>query len=112
LRRRTAAGVYCAFDIVSPTTTTFELRTYVGQRGVDHRFPGGNNPVLLSPDMGNLGETDMRFDYRDMASVIVIGGAGQGTARVVTSQQDTTLQALSPFSAIARSLSRTRRRPT
>jgi hypothetical protein len=94
----TANGVYCAFDIVAPTPNTLEFRTYVGQRGVDHRFPGGNNPVLLSPDMGNLGETDMRFDYRDMASVVVIGGAGQGTARVVTSQQDTTLQALSPFS--------------
>lgn len=94
----TTTGIYCAFDIVAPTPTTFELRTYVGQRGVDHRFPGGNNPVLLSPDMGNLGETDMRFDYRDMASVVTIGGAGQGSARAIQDTSDATLKVLSPFS--------------
>ena len=93
----TDAGSYIAFDIVSPTIDTYELRTYAGQRGVDHRI-GSGNPVLLSPEMGNLGETELRISYRDMASFVVIGGAGQGTNRTIATVEDTTLEALSPFS--------------
>ena len=51
----TTAGTYIAFDIVADTPTTLTFRTFAGQRGVDHRFPGGINPVLISPEMGNLG---------------------------------------------------------
>lgn len=61
----TTNGVYLAFDIMAPTADTLELRTYVGQRGVDHRFPNGTNPIILSPDMGNLGEVELTHDYRD-----------------------------------------------
>lgn len=93
----TQEGVYTAFDIVAPTPSTLEFRTYTGQRGVDHRFPGGINPVLLSPDMGNLGETNLRIDYRDEVTYALAAGQGQESDRLTASSQDTARQGVSPF---------------
>lgn len=93
----TESGVYIAFDIVSPTPDTLEFRTYAGQRGVDHRFPGGFNPVLLSPDMGNLGEITLTRDYRDEVTYALAGGQGEESSRLTASAQDTDRQGVSPF---------------
>jgi len=93
----TTNGTYIAFDVVSQTPDTMTFQTFAQQRGVDHRFPGGNNPVFLSADFGNVGEANMALDYRDMASAVVTGGAGQGAQRVITRSQDLTLQGISPF---------------
>jgi ReqiPepy6 Gp37-like protein len=93
----TTAGTYVAFDIVADTPTTLVFRTFVQQRGVDHRFPGGINPVLISPEMGNLGETQLTVDYRDEITYVLAGGKGDGAARLTASAQDLTRQGLSPF---------------
>lgn len=93
----TAAGTYVAFDIVAPTPDTLEFRTYTQQRGVDHRFPNGLNPVLLSPEMGNLGETTLTTDYRNEVTYALAGGRGEQSARLTASAQDTTRQGVSPF---------------
>jgi len=92
-----AQGVYIAFDIVAPTPSTLEFRTYAQQRGTDHRFPNGQNPVILSPAFGNLAETTLRYDYRDVASYVMVGGKGEGINRVVTTAYDETLLGVSPF---------------
>lgn len=94
----TQAGVYLAFDIVAPTQNTLELRTYTKQRGVDHRFPGGMGAVLISPDMGNLGEARFSQDWRDeVTSAIAAGNGATGSTRPTATAQDATRIAASPF---------------
>lgn len=93
----TQNGSYIAFDIVVPTPSTLEFRTYAGQRGVDHRFPSGVNPVLLSPEFGNLGNTTLRKDWTDVASEVYCGGKGEGSTRMLGDQASTALRDVSPF---------------
>lgn len=93
----TTAGTYIAFDVVADTPTTLVFRTFAQQRGVDHRFPGGINPVLISPELGNLGEVIFSQDYRDEITYVTAGGKGEGSDRLIASVQDTTRQGLSPF---------------
>lgn len=93
----TTAGTYVAFDIVSDNPTSLVFRTFIQQRGVDHRFPGGINPVLISPEMGNLGEVVFSQDYRDEITWVTAGGKGDGSARLIANVQDTTRQGVSPF---------------
>lgn len=93
----TTAGTYVAFDIVADTPTTLTFRTFTGQRGVDHRFPGGINPVLISPEMGNLGETLLSVDYRNEITWVTAGGKGDGNQRLIANVQDLTRQGASPF---------------
>lgn len=91
------AGSYLAFDVFSIAGGTFEFRTYSGQRGVDHRWPSGSNPVILDPQFGNLGDIDQTDDYSDARSFIYCGGQGEGTARIIQTATDATLAGLSPY---------------
>lgn len=93
----TTAGVYVAFDIVCTSAQAMTLRTFTQQRGVDHRFPGGINPVLISPELGNLGEVVFSQDYRDEITWVTAGGKGEGTGRLIANVQDTTRQGVSPL---------------
>ncbi len=93
----TTAGAYIAFDIVADTPTTLTFRTFAQQRGVDHRFPGGINPVLISPELGNLGEVVFSQDYRDEITYVTAGGKGEGSLRMIANVEDTTRQGVSPF---------------
>lgn len=93
----TTAGTYIAFDIEADTPSTLVFRTFAQQRGVDHRFPGGLNPVLISPDLGNLGEVLYSQDYRDEVTYALAGGKGEGASRLTASAQDLTRQGVSPF---------------
>jgi hypothetical protein len=90
-------GTYLAFDIVAPSTTGYEFRTYVQQRGVDRRYPSSQSPLVLSADRGNLGAGHLRFDYRDEVTRARAGGQGLEDARVTVAYQDDTRIALSPF---------------
>lgn len=91
------AGVYVAFDIVAPLPHTLEFRTYLYQRGVDHRFPGGVNPVIFGADFGNVGESVMRLDYRKEVTFARGGGAGQAFNRIFGSAWDIVRINASPF---------------
>ena len=91
------AGTYLAFDIVSPTPDTLEFQTFVGQRGIDHRFPSGVNPVLLGPDMGNMGATSLSYDWRNEVSYAKAGGSGEGRGRITDEYLDSARAAASPF---------------
>jgi len=93
----TTAGTYVAFDIVADSPTSLVFRTFTGQRGVDHRFPNGINPVLISPELGNLGEVVFSQDYRDEATDVLAGGKGDGSARMIAAVSDTTRIGQSPF---------------
>ncbi len=93
----TTSGTYVAFDIEADTPTTLVFRTFTQQRGVDHRFPNGVNPVLISPEMGNLGETLLSVDYRNEITYVQAGGKGDSTNRLIASSQDLARQGVSPF---------------
>ena len=93
----TQAGTYCAFDIIANAPDALSFTTFVQQRGVDHRFPGGNNPVLLSSEMGNLGEVALTQDWSEEVTYALAGGQGEESSRLTASSQDTARQALSPF---------------
>jgi hypothetical protein len=92
-------GTYLAFDVIW-NGATFELRTYTGQRGVDHRFPGGLNPVILGPDFGNMVNVDVDETYEDEHSVVIAGGQGTGDARTIATATDSTRVGASPFNHI------------
>lgn len=93
----TQAGIYIAFDMIAPTPDSYQFVTYAGQRGVDHRFPNGQNPVVLSPSMGNLGSTELTIDYADEVTYVLCGGSGEGAARVTGTAEDGARQGASPF---------------
>ena len=93
----TQAGTYLAFDIVAPTPDTLEFRTYVGQRGVDHRFPNGISPIIIAPEFGNMGECTLSYDWRNEITYAKAGGRGEGAQRLTATSQDSTRIAASPF---------------
>lgn len=74
-----------------------EFRTYTSQRGVDHRHPGGNPPIVLSPERGNLGNVKTGWVLRDGATAIYAAGAGVGSIRATATASDAALIAMSPF---------------
>lgn len=93
------APTWLGFDIelADQLSGLLEFRTYIGQRGVDHRFPNGNPPLLLSVEAGNLQNVETSVQYKDSASFVYARGAGVGTIAAVATAQDDALIALSPF---------------
>lgn len=94
-----ATPTWLGFDVVlvNQTSGLLEFQTFVGQRGVDHRFPGGNPPVIFSDEQGSLANVETATLYADSASVIYVGGAGVGSIRAVATASDAALMARSPF---------------
>ena len=95
----TQAGTYLAFDVVW-SGAALELRTYTQWRGVDHRFPGGTNPVILSADTGSLLSVSYSLDYGDEVTYAYAGGQGEGEDRAVGTATDAVRATLSPFARI------------
>jgi hypothetical protein len=97
----TTAGTYLTFEIIAPTESTLELRTYAVQRGVDRRV-GTANPVILSPLRGNLTDAHLVIDYTESASFIVAGGQGEETERLIGTAFDSVRAGGSAFGRIER----------
>lgn len=97
----TTAGTYLTFEIIAPTESTLELRTYTQQRGVDRRA-GTANPVILSRLRGNLTDDHLIVDYTESASFIVAGGQGEETLRLIGTAFDSARAGVSPFGRIER----------
>ncbi len=95
----TTAGTYLTFEIIAPTESTLELRTYTTQRGVDHRV-SSLNPVILREQAGVLENASLTIDYHDEVTFVVAGGQGEGTARLIATALDTTRMGVSPFGRI------------
>lgn len=75
------AGTRLYWDIVNPTPETFEFRTYINQRGVDRTT--GNARLVFSPEFGNVVDPVLIRDFRNEATIAVVGGGGEGTARAI-----------------------------
>lgn len=69
------------FDVVSTTSSGLEFRTYPTLRGINHTFPGGINPVTLSPDYGNLSNVTLSFDRSQEITQAVVAGQGASDSR-------------------------------
>jgi len=89
-------GVYLTYDIVAASDTTLELRTYIGQRGVDRRQSRGNS-LRLSEASGTLENVRVVRDYTRLRTMSIAGGAGDGSGQAIATAEDTARMARSPF---------------
>ncbi|OJW05801.1 MAG: hypothetical protein BGO39_05075 [Chloroflexi bacterium 54-19] len=76
------AGFYVTFDVLF-INGVFELRTYVGCRGVDRREGFNLNPLILSEEAETLTNVQVTDDYTDEATVIYAGGPGEEALRQI-----------------------------
>lgn len=95
----TTAGTYLTFEILAPSESTLELRTYTTQRGVDRRASSGQ-PVILREQAGVLEQAQLEIDYHNEKTFVIAGGQGEGTQRLIATALDTTRMAVSPFGRI------------
>ena len=95
------AGTYLTFEVIAPTESTLELRTYTTQRGQDRRA-GTTNPVILSELRGNLENAHLVVDYSESASFIIAGGQGEEDLRLIGTAFDATRAGATPFGRIER----------
>ena len=94
------AGTYIAFDIVATSQTAMLFRTFAGQRGIDRRHPSGIDPIILSPEFGNLANVDRGYDHSNEITYAYAGGQGEGASRLIRTSSDTTRIGQSPFGRI------------
>lgn len=91
------AGSPVYFDIVAPTLSTLEFRTYRGLRGIDHGSDS-NDPVVLSPERGNLEVPVSRvYDWSDEITYVYAGGQGAGSAQDIRTASSAERIGRSPF---------------
>lgn len=57
--------------------------------GVDRRYPVGINPILISPEVGNVRAVSMDEDFSDEVNYVYAGGRGEGLDREVIEVSDT-----------------------
>ena len=81
-------GVYLVFDIVRTSPGAFLFQTYTGQRGKDHGRSSGDMR-LVGKQYGNLAEASFGEFHADERNLIVVGGQGEDTARVIQEVQNT-----------------------
>lgn len=99
------AGTYLAFDVVctvppSPVSSGaafgLEFRTFIGQRGLDHRTASGQQ-VLIGPDFGTMDDVEVVEDATAEENYIYAGGEDVATVRAVATATDSARTSLSPF---------------
>lgn len=95
----TTAGIYMTFEIIAPSESTLELRTYTTQRGVDRRASSGS-PVILREQSGVLENAQLEIDWHAEKTFVVAGGQGEGTERLIATALDTTRMGFSPFGRV------------
>lgn len=93
------AGTYLAAEIIAPTESTLELRTYTQQRGIDHTA-GSGQPVILSEDRGNIENVILDDDATNEVTFVIAGGSGEESARLIATAVDTTRMGESIFNRI------------
>jgi hypothetical protein len=77
-----ANSKYLAFDVSVKEAGKygFEFRTFLNQRGNDHRS-SSLNPVILAPELGNLADVQFIKDYSQEENYIYVAGQGEGADR-------------------------------
>ncbi len=83
------------FDIVRTGVAAWEFRWYEGQRGTDRSMT-----VLFNVARGNMEQPELRQSRHNEATVIVVGGQGQGSDREIVRVEDAVRVAASPWNRI------------
>jgi hypothetical protein len=89
-------GTYLAFDIVYSGPSMLEFRTYVGQRGNDHRRTA-DQPVIISQASKSLEDPVLEFDHSQEVSYVYAGGQSAGDVRAIYGLGDDNRIGMSPF---------------
>lgn len=92
-----SAGTAVYWHMHDATPTAWQFRTYTGQPGADHTYPDGQNPVLLSLELGNLAEPTLDEDWSEEITYAYAGGAGEGEDRLIQTAEDTARSGRSLF---------------
>jgi len=97
-------GTYLAFDVVcsvppnSGSPFAVEFRTYIGQRGNDHRNPSGTaGAVTEGSEFGTVINGDYEEDWSVEANYAWAAGQGLETSRTVKQAGDAARYGASPF---------------
>lgn len=93
-------GTYLAFDVVATSQSQLEFRTYIGQRGIDHRWPTSTSPLLFGAEFGNLTDIVRGYDHSEEVTYGYSGGQGQGASRAIGTASDSVRIGQSPFGRI------------
>lgn len=80
-------GVWVGFDVVRTGVGTFQFRTYTGQRGMNHGRNSGD-PRLVGKQYGNLSQATFGEFHAEERNVILVGGEGEGSARVLVERKN------------------------
>lgn len=83
------------FDVVGTGTAAWEFRWYEGQRGADR-----SSTVLFNVARGNMEQPELRQSRHNEATVIVVGGQGEGADREIVRVSDAVRVAASPWNRI------------
>lgn len=84
------------FDVICPTYGTLEFHTWINQRGADRRA-SSDNPLILSPEMGTVAESEYEEDYLNEGTYCYAGGDGLEALREIATASDTARIGASPF---------------
>lgn len=95
------AGTYLTWDIVLITPPhkgafKLEFRTYINQRGEDHRGSTASR-IILGTDNGLMDDVEVDYDFTEEENYIRAGGQDNGTIRIYKSGGNTAAIANSPF---------------
>lgn len=83
----TESGTHTSFDVVRTDPATFELRTYVGCRGMNHGHNSGDI-IRVGTVYGNLRNPSYEEAYTENFNAITAGGSGEETNRIVVRRAD------------------------
>ncbi len=83
----TEKGTYTVFDMVRTGVGLFEFRTYIGQRGADHRWTSGD-VRLVGEIYGNLEDPKLGTYHGEERNYVYCGGKGEGAERYIKQVSD------------------------
>ena len=83
----TESGVHTSFDVVRVDPATFELRTYIGCRGIDHGRNSGDI-IRVGEVYGNLRNATYEEMYLDSYNAVTAGGSGEEANRIIVRRTD------------------------
>lgn len=94
-----ASGTALYFKLDGDQDGQLTFGTRINFLNDDHSYDA-DAPVLFGPEFNNLADINLSFDYSEEATVAVVGGFGNGAARIVETVTDATRIAFSPYNRI------------
>ncbi|HYN88094.1 MAG TPA: hypothetical protein VER55_06170 [Ardenticatenaceae bacterium] len=91
------SGTMIYFDVVAPTPSSLEFRTYKHQRGLDHSFGGAHGLITVSPEAGTLIDVRRGYDYSQEVTYVLAAGQGLQSNRAWGEASSAARAGRSPF---------------